>query len=183
MAMPRSDPAAVVVERMEAMCAQFMLRTVAIAMMASLTGCSLLINCSGESLRNLDTREIVYERFGPPDSVSVLHAVDPQTSEARRFDVEHYHVHAKFNTAMPMGSGSVFMLLVEPIMTCQALLGAAGEIIKGHDLAFVYDDQGNTIGRQGPLSSMEALRNYRDKTNVLHWERPDDGDVCPSCDN
>lgn len=159
---------------METLRAQFMLRAVAIAMMATLPGCSLLIRASGETLRDLDTREIVYDRFGPPDSVSVMSAVDPRTSEVRQFEVEHYHVHAKYNTAMPMGSGSVFMILGEPIATCQALVEATGEIMKGHHLAFVYDDQGKTIGHQYPQPFLDRPWT-RDETNVLHWEKPDAG--------
>lgn len=152
-----------------------MLSTFAIAMTASLQGCSILIMASGLTLGELDTREIVYERFGPPDSVSVINAIDPESSKVREFEVEHYHVHAKFNTAMPMGSGSLLMFVFEPIMTCQASIEAAYEIIRGHDLAFVFDEQGNTIGRSGPSSFLDMGR-QAGEINVLHWKRPDAGE-------
>ncbi|MGE0247717.1 MAG: hypothetical protein AB7Q37_19045 [Pyrinomonadaceae bacterium] len=144
-----------------------------IALVASLQGCSLLIRCSGTSLSELDTREIVYERFGPPDSVSLINAVDPQTSEVRQFEVEHHHVHAKFKATSPIWCGSVVILLYEPFLIGEALYEAASEIIEGHDLAFVYDEQGNTIGRQGPISFIGGTQQDRVEINVLNWDRPE----------
>lgn len=153
--------------------ANLMLPAVAIALSSGFSGCSLLINHSGVMLRNLDSREIVYERFGPPDSVSLVSAIDPKSSEVREFEVEHYHVHAKFNTAMPIGAWGPSMLLLEPFLTSLAVYEAASEVVRGHDLAFVYDDHGNTIGHHYPRPFLDAVQRPRDEVNVLLWERRD----------
>lgn len=144
--------------------------TVLAAMITCLSGCSLLIEHSGTVLRDLDSRQIVHDRFGPPDSVSAVNLIDPRSEEVRQFEVENYHIHGKFNTAMPIGYWSPFFLLAEPFLTCTALYEAAREYVEGHDLAFVFDEQGNTIGHHYPQPFLEAVHGASE-SNVLDWKR------------
>ncbi len=152
-----------------------LLRMTALAIAAiSFSGCSLLIENSGIVLRDLDTRQIVHDRLGQPDNVSVVDLVDPRSEKIRQFEVEHYHVHAKFNTAMPVGASSGLIILMEPIMTCSALYNAAKEVAVGHSLEFVYDEQGNTIGYKYPQSFHGSGRSSSSQSNVLNWKRADE---------
>jgi hypothetical protein len=139
-------------------------------MITCLQGCSLLITQSGTVLRDLDSRQIVHNRFGPPDSIAEVDLIDPDSEEVRRFEVESYHVHAKFSTAMPMGAWIPGMLLMEPYLTCLTIYEAAREIAKGHHLSFVYDEQGNTIGHRYPRPFLERMQEASSTTNVLNWE-------------
>lgn len=144
-----------------------------IPVVASLQGCSLLIDSSGAMLRDLNTRQIVYDKLGPPDRVSVVDRIDPNSDEVRQFEVEHYHVHAKYNTSMPIGSWHPIAILVEPAMICYETYEAAEEIVKGHHLEFVYDQHGNTIGHRYPQAFPESLRSDSTQTNVLYWPTPE----------
>ena len=137
-----------------------------LCMTACLPGCSLFIAHSGTALRDLDSRQIVHDRFGPPDSVSAVDLMDPRSEEIRQFEVENYHIHAKLDTAMPIGFWHPIALLVEPLLTCGALYEAAREYVEGHDLAFVFDEQGNTIGHHYPQPFLEALQAGASESNV-----------------
>ena len=136
-----------------------------------LSGCSLLISQSGTTLRDLDSRQIVQDRFGKPDAVSLINLIDPQREETRQFEVEHYHIHAKLNTEMPVGFLPPIMLLAEPVLTCAALYEAGKEYVEGHHLEFVYDQQGNTIGSKFPQPFLAAMQGKSRSTNVLNWKR------------
>ncbi len=152
-----------------------LLRMTALAIaMISFSGCSLLIANSGIVLRDLDTRQMVHDRLGQPDSISVVDLVDPRSEKIRQFEVEQYHVHAKFNTAMPMGASSGLIFFIEPIMTCYALYDAAKEVAVGHSLEFVYDEQGKTIGHQYPQPFDGSGRSNSINSNVLNWQRADE---------
>ena len=137
-------------------------------MIACLPGCSIFIDSSGITLRDLDSRQIVHDRFGPPDSVSLVDLIDPASEEVCQFEVEHHHINAKVNTSMPIGAWFPFMLVVEPYLTCRAIYDAAEEYVEGHDLSFVYDQQGNTIGHDYPRPYLDALT--AGKNNVLRWK-------------
>lgn len=142
------------------------------AMITSLPGCSLLITHSGTTLSDLDSRQIVHDRFGPPDSVSVVDLIDPRSEEIHQFEVEHYHIHAKCSTAMPMGAPPpLTLLLIEPLLTCGALYSAAKEYVVGHHLSFVYDEQGDTIGYQYPQTFLDSVQRGARESNVLNWKR------------
>jgi hypothetical protein len=141
------------------------------AMITCLPGCSLLISRSGTALRDLDSRQIVHDRFGPPDSVSLVDLIDPRSEEIRQFEVEHYHIHAKLDTARPTGFWPPALLLIEPLLICGALYEAAREYVEGHHLAFVYDEQGNTTGHQYPQPFFKAVQAGARESNVLHWKR------------
>ena len=63
-------------------------------------------------------------------------------------------------------------LAYEPILICQALYDSAKEVMTGHDLAFIYDEDGNTIGHQYPRQFLRALKDPSSrKNNVLKWEK------------
>lgn len=134
----------------------------------SLPGCNILIRNSGETLNGLDSRDVVVSRFGLPERVDEIHLLEPETNEVHRFDVEKYRVHANYNTGGPIGAGGGMLLLLDPWLTCVALCEKVRDIRDGHDLAFVYDADGNTIGHQYPQPFLQ--NHWIDKTNVLHWD-------------
>lgn len=152
------------------MLTRLLYKTALAAMVTFLPGCSLLITHSGTALRDLDSRQIVNDRFGSPDSVSVVDLIDPRSEEIRQFEVEHHYIHAKLDTAMPVGYMPATALLIEPLLICSALYEAAREYVEGHHLAFVYDDQGNTIGYQYPQPFPEAVQARASESNVLQWK-------------
>lgn len=90
----------------------------------SLPGCFLLVANSGPTLSALDSRDAVVNQFGPPEQVDEVRLLEPSTNEIHRFDVEKYHVHANYNTGMPMGAGGPLLLLLDPWLTCVALQGS-----------------------------------------------------------
>ena len=132
------------------------------------SGCSVLIRGSGTTLENLDSRVAVEKQFGPSENIEQVDLVDPSTQEVHEFEVEKYHVHWKFNSHFPMGAYSLWWLAWEPILTCHAMYNVAKEVVTGHDLAFIYDEAGNTIGHQYPRPWLTATSDR--KTNVLKWE-------------
>lgn len=156
------------------MTTQIVHRTAMFVVIMCLPGCSLLINGSGTELRDLDSRQIVRERFGSPDRITQLDLVDPDTNQIRQFEVENYHVHAKFYTAMPVGAWNPLALFIEPYLMCTEAYEAAKEIADGHHLAFVYDEYGNTIGSQYPRPYLGSMLANSPDTNVLAWDRPSD---------
>jgi len=141
-------------------------------LVAELPGCALMIHHSGITVHDPDSRDGVQKQFGTPDSVTQSQRIDPDTDELRTFDVENYHVHAKFDTAMPTGAGGLGLLL-DPFLTFQELYKAGKEYVQGHDLAFVYDEHGQTIGYQHPQPFLQRLQS-RDENNVLYWQSPAD---------
>lgn len=149
---------------------RFLQMTTWASTLACLSGCSLLISAYGPQHSDLESRQLVNDRFGQPDSVSVVELVNPDSEEVQQFEVENHYVHANFNTTMPMGSGSLLMLFAEPYFTCVALYDAAKEYAEVQHLAFVYDEQGNTIGHKYPQSLLQGQFDVRD--NVLRWKSP-----------
>ena len=95
---------------------------VATLLFAGLPGCSMLIHHSGITVHDPDSRDGVQKQFGTPDSVTQSQRIDPDTDELRTFDVENYHIHAKFNTAMPTGAGGLGLLL-DPFLSLQGREG------------------------------------------------------------
>lgn len=140
---------------------------VAFLLLTCLPGCSLFIRYSGTTLPELESRSEVEERFGPCHNHDTVDLIEPSTLEVYRFEVERYHVHRKFNTAMPMGAWGPVLLLYEAALTCRYSYEAAREIAIGHDLAFVYDQSDKVIGHQYPRS---FDRLYDRSFNVLDWE-------------
>ncbi len=136
------------------------------------SGCSVLIRESGTTLDNLDSRVAVEKQFGPSENIGQIDLVDPSTQEVHHFEVENYHVHQKFNTNPGTGFYPFMALAYEPILICQALYDSAKEVMTGHDLAFIYDEDGNTIGHQYPRQFLRALKDPSSrKNNVLKWEK------------
>ena len=144
------------------------------------SGCSVLIRGSGTTLDNLDSRVAVEKQFGPSENIGQIDLVDPSTQEVHHFEVENYHVHQKFNTNTGTGFYPFMALAYEPILIYQALYDSAKEVLydsakevmTGHDLAFIYDEDGNTIGHQYPRPFLRALKDLSSrKNNVLKWEK------------
>ena len=129
----------------------------------------MLINNLGPRLDSLDSRAVVEERFGPSQNIVAVDLREPSSQSIRRFEVETYHVHRKFNTAMGMYPFSPLALFYEPFWTCSELYKATKEMIVGHHLAFVYDQAGNTIGYKYPRPPRQAIQDGF-KINVLNWE-------------
>ena len=149
------------------MVSQFAHLAVAFLLLTCLPGCSLFIQHSGTTLRNLESRTEVEERFGASDNLDAVDSIEPSTQEVYRFEVERYHLHRKFNTAMSMGGWSPFLLLYEPALTCHSSYDAAKEIAIGHELAFVYDQDDKIIGHQYPRKFEDAMRDW--SIDVLDW--------------
>lgn len=141
-------------------------------LLATLPGCSLFIRGSAPTYEGLDTREIVYDTFGPPDYIAEEGFLDPNENTVRWFQVEHHHVRRRFNTEFPIGFGlpGVF-LLMEPYSTTMALYEVTQDYTKGHDIAFVYDDEGTTIGFDYPQPFLQSAQ--YNGINVLRWQRAD----------
>ncbi len=117
-------------------------------------GCSLFINSSGIEGPPPETREQVHARFGKPRKSSTIELKHEKTFEIRHFPVEHHRVHRKF--ARKYGPGFYPPLLVfwEVIATPTALLGASLEVLRGHEIAFIYGDDGAVVGHRYPSSFM-----------------------------
>lgn len=153
---------------MRLMVSQFAHLAVAFLLLTCLPGCSLFIRYSGTTLRKLESRAEVEERFGPCHNLDTVDLIEPSTLEVHRFEVERYHLHRKFNTEMSMGAWGPVLLLYEPALTCCFSYEAAREIAIGHDLAFVYDQNDKVIGHQYPRKFEYAIQDR--SINVLDWE-------------
>jgi len=133
-------------------------------------GCSLFIAAAGIPHGVPETRELVHNQFGRPEKISKTTLLNRSTGERRGFDVEHYHVHAKF---APRYGGTGYyhpvMLFAEPITVPISLFVAATEIMTGHVLEFVYDDEGNTIGARYPLSLKGPPLSLEDRLYTKDW--------------
>lgn len=145
-------------------------------LLATLPGCSFFIRGSAPRYTDLKTREQVYQTFGPPDDIREEGFVDPAENTVRHFQVEHHHVRKRFDTTFPMGFGLPgVILLMEPYSTTMALYEVAKDYSVGHDIAFVYDDEGTTIGYQFPMPDPVGYRaNGPDGINVLNWQRAEE---------
>ena len=149
-------------------------------LLLTMPGCSILIHHSGMEVDDPDTREGVRSQFGVPDSVTQTTRLDPISEKRRTFDVENYHIHAKFRTTLGSGPVPPWYLFLDPFMTCYELYEAAREHVRGHDLAFVYDENGKTIGHQYPIPSTFGLVTLSGthEDNVLTWpEHTPDGEA------
>lgn len=141
------------------------------AMLIGVTpGCSLMIAASAPTLRDLDSKLIVHERFGLPQKIEAVELLNPDNNTPERFLVEKYHVHERFNTSMPIGAPAPLLLLADPYLTCKALYDAAKEKREGHHLEFVYDESGNTIGHKYPAPWLTGPGSLQGDVNVLNWE-------------
>ena len=128
-----------------------------------------------ESLTDLDNREIVEEKFGQPDRVEELQLKHPKSGEIQSFEVNHYHVHRRYSTDVPMGSYHPILLLAEPVLIPTAIGMSLREYAAGHKMRFVYDEDGETIGFDYPYPFTEHFQMFR-KSNVLRWEQPEDAE-------
>jgi len=146
--------------------------TILAAVITGLPGCSLLITGAGIPSGTPRTRELVYAEFGPPQRISTISLVNRSTRETREFEVEHYLVHAKFAPRYGPGAYSPVAVFAEPIFTPIALFSAADEIIEGHPLEFVYDDEGNTIGFRYPMAFMGRPSSPEHRFYVGEWTDP-----------
>lgn len=145
-------------------------------------GCSFIIANSGTTLSDLTTRDVVTAQFGSPDKVAELDLVEPGTGEVRRFEVEQYRVHGNYNDGpMPPGAGGLLLLALDPWLTCVELYETAREYVLGHELAFVYDEDGNAIGHQYPQPFLQSIQAPSNRgVNVLRWDRHEpEGDAAP----
>ena len=135
------------------------------------TGCSLLIDGAGVSTAAPRTREVVHKEFGQPQRISTIR-LQHTTGETREFEIEHYFVHKKFAPKYGIGCYPPLMLIAEPIMTPIALFSAIDEIVTGHSLEFVYDDEGKTIGLRYPFAFMGRLSSPAQIVYVGEWTDP-----------
>lgn len=138
----------------------------------TLPGCSLMITGAGIRAGAPGTRELVYEEFGRPQRISTISLLNRSTGETREFEVEHYLVHAKFAPKYPTGCYPLSALFAEPIYTPIALFSAVDEIVEGHALEFVYDDEGNTIGFRYPIAFMGRPASPEHRIFVGEWTDP-----------
>ncbi|MBL8812716.1 MAG: hypothetical protein JNM43_21300 [Planctomycetaceae bacterium] len=118
-------------------------------MVSVIPGCGLLISQSGIGPGAPESRELVHRQFGRPNRTSTTTLHHRLTGETREFEVEHYHVHRKFR---PRYAPGFYPILLDPLLVPVAIANAGREIAKGHELEFVYDDKGRTIGARYPCS-------------------------------
>ncbi|MEO1524965.1 MAG: hypothetical protein AAFX06_05990 [Planctomycetota bacterium] len=133
------------------------------------SGCSSLIRGSGRRVGPLPNRHDVIEAFGQPDLTETIQLAEPESGEVRVFDVEKYRVHSRFNTSLPTGAWHPMMVLLEPVLIPIAIRDAIAERVRGHELAFVYDEAGRTIGYRYPQSFPSTLNEFG-RDNVLTWQ-------------
>ncbi len=135
------------------------------------TGCSLLIRGTGVSTAAPRTRELVRREFGQPQRISTIR-LQHSTGETREFEVEHYLVHRKFAPQYGPGAYHPILLIAEPVMTPITLFSAIHEIISGHSMEFVYDDEGKTIGLRYPFGFMGRPSSPEQLIYVGEWTDP-----------
>jgi hypothetical protein len=117
-------------------------------------GCSLLINKCGVHGSPPGTREQVHARFGKPRNSSTIELKHAKTSEIRQFPVEHHRVHRKFAPKHGPGYYPAPLVFWEVIATPVSLLAASLEVLRGHEIAFIYGDDGAVVGHRYPSSFM-----------------------------
>ncbi|MFK7817381.1 MAG: hypothetical protein AB8G99_01575 [Planctomycetaceae bacterium] len=76
-----------------------------------------------------------------------------------------------YNNAGMAGTGGPFPVMLDPWLTGVGLSKTAREYVVGHDLAFVYDEEGNAIGHKYARPMTQWVQpGLRDRVNVLEWD-------------
>lgn len=139
-------------------------------------GCSLLIDACGIDGPPPETREQVHAKFGKPRNSSTIELKHAKTSEIRQFPVEHHRVHQKFAPKYGPGYYPPLLVFWEVIATPVSLLAASLEVLKGHDMAFIYGDDGAVVGHRYPASLMGTPRTPREYWFSTEWGPVDDNE-------